>query len=92
MSNPCNRFIIPACRQAGVSSGISGLFQKSQRKNLTTQLIIDIWESTFRKKKEQIIKSKREGGDGKGTLIFQRILFKIEGGDYEGVQSFSERG
>jgi hypothetical protein len=45
-----------------------------------------------RKKKEQIIKSKREGGDGKGTLIFERILFKIEGGDYEGVQSFSKRG
>ncbi len=75
-----------------MSSGISGLIQKSQRKNLTTQLIIDIGESTFREKKEQIIQSRREGGDGKGTLIFGRILFKIEGGDYEGVQSFSERG
>jgi hypothetical protein len=43
----------------------------------------------LRKKKEQIIKSKREGGDGKGTLVFERILFKIEGGEYEGVQSIS---
>jgi hypothetical protein len=43
----------------------------------------------LRKKKEQIIKSKREGGDGKGTLVLGRILFKIEGGEYEGVQSIS---
>jgi hypothetical protein len=60
-----------------------------KQKNLTTQSIIDIWESTFRNKKEQIIKSKREGGDGKGTLVFERILFKMEGGDYEGVQNIS---
>jgi len=56
---------------------------------LTIQSIVDIWESTLRKQK-QIIQSKREGGDGKGTLVFERILFKIEGGDYEGVQSFSK--
>jgi hypothetical protein len=42
-------------------------------------------------RKRQINQSKREGGDGKGTFVFERILFKIEGGDYEGVQSFSER-
>jgi hypothetical protein len=46
----------------------------------------------LRKKKQQTANLQREGGDGKGTLIFERILFKIEGGDYEGVQSFSKRG
>jgi hypothetical protein len=38
------------------------------------------------------VNPKRKGGDGKGIPIFKRILFKIEGGDYEGVQSFSKRG
>jgi hypothetical protein len=42
-------------------------------------------------KKEQIVDLQKEGGDGKGTFISKQILFKIEGGDYEGVQSFSER-
>jgi hypothetical protein len=56
---------------------------------LTTQLIIDIWESTLRKKKQQTVNLQRKGGDGKGTLVFERILFKIEGGEYEGVQSIS---
>jgi hypothetical protein len=42
--------------------------------------------------KEKSLNFRREGGDGKGTLGFERILFKIEGGDYEGVQSFSKRG
>jgi hypothetical protein len=36
-------------------------------------------------RKNQIIQSKREGGDGKGILVSRRILLKIEGGDYEGV-------
>jgi len=50
--------------------------QSSQQKNLTTQLIIDIWESTSREKKEQIIQSKREGGDGKGPLVLNEFFSK----------------
>jgi hypothetical protein len=67
------------------------LFLTFETNILTTESIIDIWNFTLRNKK-QIIQSKRRGGDGKGTLVFQRMLFKIEGGDYEGVQSFSKRG
>jgi hypothetical protein len=40
------------------------------------------------KAKNDTLNPKRKGGDGKGIPIFKRILFKIEGGDYEGVQSF----
>lgn len=42
-----------------------------KQKNLTTQSIIDIWGSTLQEEKEQIIKSKREGGGDKGTIIFE---------------------
>jgi len=47
-----------------------------EQKSLTTQLIIDIWKSTFREKKEQIIQSKREGGDGKGPLVLNEFFPK----------------
>jgi hypothetical protein len=68
------------------------LFLSFETNILTTLSIIDIWESTFRKKKNKSLNLQREGGDNKGTPVFERILFKIEGGDYEGVQSFSKRG
>jgi hypothetical protein len=52
------------------------LFPSLETNILTTLRIIDIWKSTLRKQKKQIIQSKREGGDGKGTFVFERILFK----------------
>jgi hypothetical protein len=73
--------------------GVPFLFLFSHFRNkyfLTTQPIIDIWNSNFVK-----------GNDGINLLnlikekevlinnLFQMSIFKIEGGDYEGVQSFS---
>jgi len=57
---------------------------------LTTLLIIDIWERYFPERRNDP-KVQRKKEVVTESIAFWTNFFTPEGGDYEGVQSFSQR-